>query len=73
LVAFKPQPIDWAKVPGSTSTVNNITTNTDANITNRDGLVVVGGAQPTSGYQDNSPVTIVPPVVPIVPVVVVPK
>jgi hypothetical protein len=65
LVAFKPAPFDWSKIPPTTSTVttNNITTNTDANVTNRDGLVVVGGAQPTSGQQDNSPVVIVPPVV----------
>jgi hypothetical protein len=72
LVAFKPQPVDFTKLPATTDSHNIITTttSTDAWITNRDGLVVVGGAQPTQGVQDNSPVTIVPPV--FAPVVVVP-
>jgi hypothetical protein len=62
LVAMKPAPF----VPLPTTDSHNIintTTTTDAWITNRDGLVVVGGAQPTGGVQDNSPVAIVPPVV----------
>jgi hypothetical protein len=69
LVSMKPAQPPF--VP-TTQTINTITTNTDAWVTNRDGLVVVGGAQPTSGQQDNSskPVVVVPPVVPIVPVVV---
>jgi hypothetical protein len=68
LVSMKP--VQPPFVP-TTQTINTITTNTDAWVTNRDGLVIVGGAQPTSGSQDNStrPV-VVPPVVPIVPVVV---
>jgi hypothetical protein len=70
LVAFKPAPIDFTKLPATTDSHNIINTTTDAWITNRDGLVVVGGAQPTTGTQDNSPVTIVPPV--FAPVVVVP-
>jgi hypothetical protein len=66
LVSMKPAP--YNPLP---STVNQTWTTTDTNawITNRDGLVVVGGAQPTSGNQDNSPVAIVPPVV-VTPVVV---
>jgi hypothetical protein len=67
LVAFKPQPVDWSKAPGSTYT-NIVTTNT-ADVTNRDGLVVVGG-DGTLRPEVVSPVVVVPPVVPIVPVVV---
>jgi hypothetical protein len=65
LVAFKPQPVDFTKLPPTSSVINNTTNTTDTNawITNRDGLVVVGGAQPTSGAQDNSPIAVVPPVV----------
>lgn len=66
LVAFKP--VQQPFVP-TTSTVNNITTNSQTDLWNRDGFVNVGGAgqqAPTSATQDNSPVT------PIVPVVIVP-
>jgi hypothetical protein len=80
LVAFKPQPIDFTKIPPQTITTTTYTNNND--ITNRDGFVVTGGQSPTNPTQDNSvrpiavvppvfntPVVIVPPVVPIVPVV----
>jgi hypothetical protein len=82
LVAFKPQPIDWSKIPGSVSNIITTTTNTttdtrnDTDITNRDGNVNVGVGAPAN--QDNSPIAIVPPVVvvppvvPIVPVVTTP-
>jgi hypothetical protein len=63
LVAFKPSPIDFSQIPPTTSNIITNTTNTDAWITNQDGLVVVGGAQPTSGQQDNSPIAVIPPVV----------
>ena len=67
LVAFKPAPVDFSKLPATTDSHNIITTttttDTSAWVTNRDGLVVVGGAQPTSGTQDNSPIVVVPPVV----------
>jgi hypothetical protein len=62
LLGMKPAPIDFTKIPPTTVTTINNTTNAD--VANKDGLVVVG-AQPTA-TQDNSPVT------PIVPVVVVP-
>jgi len=66
ITQFKPQPIDFSKLPATSVTTINNTTN--AEVGNRDGLVVVG-AQPNA-TQDNSPVTIVPPV--FAPVVVVP-
>jgi hypothetical protein len=69
LVAMKPAPFTPLPTTDSHNIINTTTTtDTSAWITNRDGLVVVGGAQPTQGNQDNSPVTIVPPV--FVPVVV---
>jgi hypothetical protein len=69
LVSMKPAPFQPLPTTDSHNIINTTTTtDTNAWVTNRDGLVVVGGAQPTSGVQDNSPVTIVPPV--FVPVVV---
>lgn len=68
LLGMKPAPVDFTKFPPTTSTVNNINNTTEATVSNKDGLVVVG-AQPNA-TQDNSPVTIVPPV--FAPVVVVP-
>ena len=68
LAAFKPVP-----QPLLPTTINTTNIRTDNDIWNRDGFVLVGGPgqqAPTTGTQDNSPVTIVPPVVPIVPVVV---
>ena len=66
LVAMKPPFVP--SVPTS-SVVNNITSTNNNDIWNRDGFVVTGGQAPTNPTQDNSPVVIVPPVVPIVPVV----
>lgn len=69
-------PIDFTKIPpqtiNTTTTNTTINTRTDTDITNRDGVVAVG-ADPTAS-QDNrvtnpTPVVVVPPVVPIVPVV----
>ena len=69
LVSMKPAPFQPLPTTDSHNIINTTTT-TDAWVTNRDGLVVIGGAQPTTGQQDNSPIAVIPPV--FAPVVVVP-
>jgi hypothetical protein len=77
LIAFKPQPVDWSKIPPTTqniiTTTTTTTTDTKNDVSNRDGFVQVGGQAPVSGSQDNSvrPIAVVPPVF-NTPVVIVP-